>query len=216
MEPTPELAQPWNDAALELAGASGGRLIPLAYSEARFGFVGAIVAASELVDLESAAPLLDRLELAGQLLFVHPGAPESSGPEAWWAPGVAYAAQMQAAYASWVASGSRRWPRLRVIFALLAGGAPFQVERLVRRGLDARAPFAPNMWFDTSSYGVRALELSLQTFGAGRLVFGSDAPIDEVGDARRVIRSFGDALETELLISNPLSILGPERHRWAA
>jgi hypothetical protein len=216
MEPTPELSQPWNDAALELAGASGGRLIPLAYNEARAGFVGAVAAAPELVDLDSAAPLLDRLELAGQLLFVHPGAGESSGPEAWWQPGVAYAVQMQAAYASWVASGTRRWPRLRVVFALLAGGAPFQVERLVRRGLDARAPFAPNMWFDTSSYGVRALELSLQTFGAGRLVFGSDAPIDEVADARRVIRSFGDALETELLVSSPLAILGAERHRWAA
>jgi predicted TIM-barrel fold metal-dependent hydrolase len=72
------------------------------------------------------------------------------------------------------------------------------------------------MWFDTSSYGVRALELSLQTFGAARLVFGSDAPVDSVVDARRVIRSFGDALETELLVSNPLSILGAERHRWAA
>jgi predicted TIM-barrel fold metal-dependent hydrolase len=168
------------------------------------------------VDLDSAAPLLGRLEAAGQLLFVHPGADVGAGPGAWWAPGVAYAAQMQAAYASWVAAGAQRWPRLRVIFALLGGGAPFQVERLIRRGLDPRAPFAPNTWFDTSSYGVRAIELSLQTFGAGRLVFGSDGPIDSVTDARAVIGSFGDALETELLVSNPLSILGAERHRWAA
>jgi hypothetical protein len=216
VEPTTELIEPWNDGALELAVASGGRLIPLAYREARRGFVGTVIAAPELVELTSVAPLLDRLESADQLLFVHPGAWDDAGPGPWWAAGVGYASQMQAAYVSWVSSGATRWPRLRVVFALLGGGAPFQVERLIRRGLDPRAPFAPNIWFDTSSYGARALELSLQTFGAGRLVFGSDAPVDDVAEARGVIRTFGDALETQLLVSNPLSILHAERRRWAA
>ena len=141
-----------------------------------------------------------------QIVFVHPGpgAPAAGG---WWAAGVGYTAQMQAAYAAWVAGGSTRWPDLRVVFALLGGGAPFQIERLVRRGLDSRAPFAPNMWFETSSYGARALELTLQTFGAGRLLFGSDAPTDPVEDALRMIATFGAALEVELLVSNPLAIL---------
>src|SRR5207253_9062202 len=107
-------------------------------------------------------------------------------------------------------------PERRVVFARLAGGAPFQVERLVRRGLDPRASFAPNMWFDTSSYGERALELTLQTFGASRLVFGSDAPVDAIDDALRTLRPFGAALEVELLVSNPSTILNAERRRWAA
>jgi hypothetical protein len=215
MEAPPELADPWNESAALLAAQSGGRLIPLAYGEARPGFLGAIVAATDLLDLASAAPLLDRLEAQNQILFVHPG-PSDPSANGWWAPGVGYTAQMQAAYATWVASGVTRWPDLRVVFALLAGGAPFQVERLVRRGLDPRAPFAPNMWFETSSYGERALELTLQTFGAGRLVFGSDAPVDAIDDALRMLRPFGAALEVELLVSNPLSILNAERRRWAA
>ncbi|MCW2963707.1 MAG: amidohydrolase 2 [Actinomycetia bacterium] len=215
MEPTPELADPWNESAQQLAAQSGGRLLPLAYREARTGFLGAIVAATDLLDLDVVTPLLDRLQAQRQLLFVHPGraSPSSSG---WWASGVEYTAQMQSAYATWVASGVARWPELRVVFALLAGGAPFQIERLVRRGLDPRAPFAPNMWFDTSSYGARALELTLQTFGASRLVFGSDAPVDPVDEALRTLRPFGDALEVELLVSNPLTLLNSERRRWAA
>jgi hypothetical protein len=215
MEPTPELADPWNDGAQQLAAQSSGRLLPLAYREARPGFLGAIVAATDLLDLDSAGTLLDRLQAQQQLLFVHPG-PATPSWSGWWASGVAYTTQMQCAYATWVASGAARWPDLRVVFALLAGGAPFQVERLVRRGLDPRAPFAPNMWFETSSYGERALELTLQTFGASRLVFGSDAPVDAIRDGLDALRPFGDALEVELLISNPLSILNSERRRWAA
>jgi hypothetical protein len=215
MEPTPELVDPWNESAQQLAVQSNGRLIPLAYREARAGFLGAIVAATDVLDLDAVTPLLDRLEAQNQLLFVHPG-PAAPAASAWWAPGVAYTNQMQAAYATWVASGIGRWPELRVVFALLAGGAPFQIERFVRRGLDPRAPFAPNMWFETSSYGERALELTLQTFGAGRLVFGSDAPVDGIEEALRTLRPFGDALEVELLVSNPLTILNAERRRWAA
>jgi 6-methylsalicylate decarboxylase len=215
MEPSPELADSWNERAQQLAVQSSGRLLPLAYREAQPGFLGAIVAATDLFDLDSAALLLDRLEAQRQILFVHPG-PALPSLNGWWAPGVAYATQMQSAYATWVASGAGRWPELRVVFALLAGGAPFQIERLVRRGLDPRAPFAPNMWFETSSYGERALELTLQTFGASRLVFGSDAPVDAVDDALRTLRPFGDALETELLVSNPLALLSAERRRWAA
>ena len=89
--------------------------------------------------LASLTPLLNKLQAQHQLMFVHPG-PAVSASQGWWAPGVDYAAQMQASYAAWVAYGARRWPELRVVFALLAGGAPFQVERLVRRGLDSRSP----------------------------------------------------------------------------
>jgi predicted TIM-barrel fold metal-dependent hydrolase len=215
-EPTRELIQCWNDDASELAAASGGRLIPLAYRDPRPQFAGAILPAADLIDLDRSAPLLDRLEAQGQLAFVHPGPVRAEPREPWWAPGVVYVAQMQAAYASWVSAGAARWPRLRVVFALLAGGAPFQIERLLRRGLDPRAPFAPNIWLETSSYGERALELSLQTFGAGRLLFGSDAPIDSMADALSVISRFGSALESELLSSNPSTALTAEAHRWAA
>jgi len=214
-EPTPDVIAAWHAVAPRLAESSAGRLIPLAYRSVRPGFAGAIVSAADLSDLDELAPLLDRLEAAGRLLFVHPG-PAPIADRGWWAAGVAYVCQMQVAYAAWIAAGPVRWPRLRVVFALLGGGAPFQVERLVRRGVAAAAPFVPNLWFETSSYGERALELSLQTFGAGCLLFGSDAPIDRVSEARRVVASFGPTLENRLLTSNAAAALGGERRAWAA
>jgi hypothetical protein len=190
-EPTGELASIWNEEAQSLEP----RLRPLAYGESRDGFAGAIVAAPRLLDDPG---LLRALEENGRLLFVHPGPAPSAGA-AWRSSGVVYAAQMLDAFAEWLEHGASSYPRLRVVFALLAGGAPFQLERLFRRGLHPRAPFAPNVWFETSSYGERALELSLQTFGAARLVFGSDAPIDAVAEARAVLARFGPALESQVL-----------------
>ena len=214
-EPTADVIDAWHAAAPRLAESSNGRLIPLAYRSAQRGFAGAIVAARDLSNLDALAPLLGGLEAADQLLFVHPG-PAPVADRGWWAAGVAYVCQMQAAYASWIAAGAVRWPRLRVVFALLGGGAPFQIERLVRRGLAARAPFVPNVWFETSSYGERALELSLQTFGAARLLFGSDAPVDRVSEATRVVARFGPTLADQLVISNPATALGMETRAWAA
>jgi 6-methylsalicylate decarboxylase len=214
-EPTQEVIDVWHESAPALAASSQGRFIPLAYRSARPGFAGSIVAARDLTDLGRLAPLLGRLERAEQILFVHPG-PARAAAEGWWAAGVEYSCQMQAAFAAWVARGAARWPRLQVVFALLGGGAPFQVERLIRRGLAAGAPFAPNIWFESSSYGERALELSLQTFGAARLLFGSDAPVDLVRPARSVVASFGSALETQMLSSNPATVLRLEQRLWAA
>ena len=213
-EPTPDLVDAWHASAPGLAARSRGRLIPLAYGAARPGFAGATVSARELLTLNGLARLLDRLEAAEQILFV-PG-PAPAGAQSWWAAGVDYTCQMQAAYAAWVNTGAARWPGLRVVFALLAGGAPFQIERLLRRGLLPTAPFAPNIWFEGSSYGGRALELSLQTFGAERLLFGSDAPIDTVNEARRVVATFGRSLEEQMLTTNAANVLGPQRSAWAA
>lgn len=210
-EPTPDLVEVWHREANALRRSSGGRLLPLACESALSGFPGAIIGAPHL---GRSVELLSKLESLGQFAFVHPAAAAGDGRGGWIASGVAYSQQMLAAYADWIASPSQERPR--VVFALLGGGAPFQIERLMRRGLDARAPFRSDIWFETSSYGTRSLELSLQTFGAGRLLFGSDAPVDAVADARQVTSSFGVALELELLVSNPLEILGSERARWAA
>lgn len=214
-EPTRELVEIWHDEALRIQAASAGRLRPLAHGEARTDFPGAIVPATDVVDLDSAAPLLSQLEQQGQIAFIHPAAAAPGGPS-WRIAGLSYTHQMLQAYASWINDGTHRWPHLQVVFAFLGGGAAFQIERFVRRGLDPRAPFAPNIWFETSSYGERALEVSLQTFGPGRHLFGSDAPIDAVGEARVVAARFGAALEHQLVAANPLTLLAAERHRWAA
>ena len=90
---------------------------------------------------------------------------------------VGYPARMQEAYLAWLAFGRERWPTLRVLFAMLGGGGPFQLERLARRGVDVRSALDPNTFFDVSTHGRRAIELCVQTFGVGQLVYGSDTPV---------------------------------------
>ena len=105
--------------------------------------------------------------------------PRATGPTAWWTSVVDYTAGMQAAYFAWLGQGRGRWPALRVLFAILAGGAPFQLERLGPRGIDVRSALDPNVFFDVATYGRRALELCIETFGVGQLVYGSDHPVVE-------------------------------------
>lgn len=211
-EPTADLVEAWHEEALQLEALTEGRLVTLGYCTARPAFVGAIVPAPLL---HRSAKLLDRLQEQNQVAFVHPSASTPLRP-AWRTPGVGYTQQMLDSYAWWIAFGAARFPTLRIVFALLAGGAAFQLERFARRGLDADTAFVPNVWFETSSYGERALELSVRTFGAERLLFGSDAPVDRVQTALRPISALGPALESATLRSNPHELLAHGRERQAA
>jgi hypothetical protein len=203
-----ELREAYHEGIAELVAASGGRVRALACGSARDGFAGACVAAGALLDLDALAPLADELEGRDALLFVHPGpARAHAGGPPWWPAVVDYTAQMQAAYAAWVAGGSARWPDLRVVFAILAGGAPFQLERLASRGVDTRAVLHPNVYLDTASYGQRALELTLSTYGVGQLVYGSDSPVIDPAQTLNAIRSFGQAVEDAVCRDNPARLL---------
>jgi predicted TIM-barrel fold metal-dependent hydrolase len=192
----------------ELAAASSGRIVPLAAGRRVDGFAGACVAASALADLDELAPTLDELQRRGALLFVPPGParPRGGAPE-WWSAVVEYTAQMQAAYAAWLASGADRWPELRVVFAILAGGGPFQLERLRSRGIPGRELLYENVYFETASYGRRALDLCLATFGVGQLCFGSDAPVIDPQPTLDAVRGFGDAVADALCNLNPSRLL---------
>ena len=74
----------------------------------------------------------------GQVLFVHPGPPGAPATDAppWWTAVVDYTTQMQAAYFAWLDHGVGQHRDLNVVFAVLAGGGPFQLERLRSRGGD--------------------------------------------------------------------------------
>ena len=105
----------------------------------------------------------------GGFLFVHPAtATVPAGKPDWWPAVVDYAAQMQAAYAAWLLDGVEQWPDLDVVFAILAGGAPFQMERLASRGVEERAAVRPRVWLDTASYGSRALDFTMSALGIDR------------------------------------------------
>lgn len=148
------------------------------------GCVGITLPAGALAGpdaLAEAEPLLARAEALEATVFVHPGPARSSSltEPLWWAALTDYVAQMQAAWLTFATAGRRRHPSLRILFAILAGGAPLQVERLAARGgppLDLRDPLA---FYETSSYGPAAIEAVANHVGIDQLVYGSDRPVIE-------------------------------------
>jgi hypothetical protein len=204
-----ELGAVYENGIRELVAASSGRLVALAVGRGVDGFPGACVGAPELASLDAIASRLDDLERRGAFLFVHPGpARPPAGAPQWWPAVVDYTAQMQAAYAAWLASGAQRWPDLRVVFAILAGGAPFQFERLSSRGVAGRELLHENVYFESASYGRRALEVCLATFGVSQLCFGSDTPVIDPQPTLDAVRGFGDAVTDALCNVNPSRLLG--------
>ncbi|HEX6666290.1 MAG TPA: hypothetical protein VF081_06825 [Solirubrobacterales bacterium] len=182
------------------------------------GCVGLSLPATALAnpdELERVGPLLARLELHDAPLFVHPGPVATHGQAAastsvppWWPALTDYVAQMQAAWFAFLHAGRRAHPRLRVLFAMLAGGAPLQLERLAARGGAAPAAPDPLVFYDTSSYGPRMLEATVGAVGAAQLVYGSDRPVVDAG-APRLDAGLGRAL----LSTNPHRLLTPNRER---
>jgi predicted TIM-barrel fold metal-dependent hydrolase len=156
------------------------------------GCVGITLPATALADpagVERLAPLLARLEDRDAPLFVHPGPvvdPAATGRTPagtaarlphWWPALTDYVAQMQAAWFAFLHAGRPANPRLRVLFAMLAGGAPLQLERYAaRRGVPAPGP-DPLVFYDTSSYGPQMIGAMAAAVGAAQLVFGSDRPV---------------------------------------
>jgi len=203
-----ELESAWMDGVAEVVHASGGRFRAFAPWRVVDGFAGMTVGATALFDPDRAAPL-DEAERAGALVFVHPEAPSAplGGAPEWWNWTVEYTAQMQAAYLSWLADGRARWPTLRVVFAILAGGAPFQLERLSQRGVEVRSALDPGVFFDTATYGRRALELCVETFGVEHLTYGSDTPVVDSGFTLQAVRGFGDAVARMIQIETPKLLL---------
>ena len=194
----PELVDAYHEGILELVEAAGGRLRAFAVAECREGFAGACVPAPAVVG--GVGDLAGELVAARQALFVHPGPvpPPPPGSPPWWPALVDYPAQMQAAYAAWLTSGN---PELRIVFAFLAGGGPFQLERLRARGGEV-PPMA--IYYDTASYGPLALRLTGEACGPNCLVFGSDAP---VMDARAAVASVEAARVAEAALrENPAAL----------
>jgi hypothetical protein len=88
-----------------------------------------------------------------------------------------YVADMNAAWHAFATFGRPVHRRLRVVFAMLAGGAPLHAERLAARGGPTTAVSDGLLFYDTSSYGLRAIDALVRCVGIDQLVHGSDRPI---------------------------------------
>jgi hypothetical protein len=175
------------------------------------GAIGATVPAGALaseVGLVRLSGLLDRLQARDVPLFVHPGpAPAAHrGAPAWWPAMTAYVADMHAAWHAWAAWGRVSYPRLRVLFAMLAGCAPLHAERLAVRGGPAEAVHDELTFFDVSSYGPRTVDAMLRVVGTDRLVHGSDRPVAEPP----ALGALGPSVTHALAEANPERLLSPE------
>jgi len=176
------------------------------------GFVGACVAADALGEPSAVIalePVLALLERRGAPLFVHPGpsprtlhAERPTGAPPWWPAMTRYVASMNAAWHAFGLVGRPAHPGLRVCFAMLAGLAPLQRERLVARGGDPAT--APLTFVDTSSYGVRAIDATIRELGVDALVHGSDVPVVPGRDP-----ALGEAVRAAMRDRNPARLLSP-------
>ncbi|HWI71590.1 MAG TPA: hypothetical protein VNT55_06520 [Baekduia sp.] len=150
------------------------------------GAVGVSLPAAALASpslIEAAGPVLAELARRGAPLFVHPGpvgpppAARDDGDAAWWPALTTYVSDMHLAWHAFLGWGRVEHPSLRVCFAMLAGLAPLHAERLALRGGPAETINNPNIFYDTSSYGPRALAAMAGVVGVDQLVTGSDRPV---------------------------------------
>ncbi len=154
------------------------------------GCVGLSLPAGALASVDALGalhPVLARLEFLGAPLLVHPGPGPARftgadaggarlGDPLWWPALTGYVAGMQSAWLAFVAAGRARYPRLRIVFSMLAGLAPLQAERLASRGGPATGVDRLT-FYDTSSYGPNAVEAVAGVVGWGQILYGSDRPV---------------------------------------
>jgi hypothetical protein len=155
------------------------------------GCVGITLPAGVLAGVDGwgrLASALGSLESSAAPLFVHPGPGPGPGARGtageislsdplWWPALTRYVAEMQAAWLSFRSVGRRSHPRLRVVFSMLAGLAPLHAERLASRGGPTPQPPDPLVFYDTSSYGPRAVGSMEEVVGRRQLLYGSDRPL---------------------------------------
>jgi hypothetical protein len=159
----------------------------------------------------TALPLLNAVADAGAPVFIHPG-PAATGAQheqAWWSPATNYVAQQHAAWHTFHHAVRPELPTLRAIFAGLAGLAPLQAERTAAKGgsIGEQTLADPLTFYDTSSYGPRAVRPMATAVGIGQLVHGTDYPVHSQ-DQDPVEQAFGDGFAQLVKTSSPNRALG--------
>jgi hypothetical protein len=149
------------------------------------GAVGVSLPAAAIASparLESFGPVLARLEARNAPLLVHPGPaaavrPAAPGGAPWWPALTSYVTDVHTAWHAFAGWGRPAHRQLRVCFAMLAGLAPLHAERLAARAGPATAALDSGIFYDTSSYGPRAIAAMAGVVGIDQLVTGSDRPV---------------------------------------
>ncbi len=180
------------------------------------GFAGLSLPSEALASpagFDRCAPLLETLERAGLPLFVHPGPAPWTRPDpadrrlpAWWTPLAQYPSWSLRAFATWRALGPAAYPHLRVVFAIMAGGAPF-LEGRWRTFTGTAGGIDPNVFLDTASCQRLDLELALAAYGAEQVVLGTDVPVIDPAPLLRTLDALGPYVGQAVAERNPERVL---------
>jgi predicted TIM-barrel fold metal-dependent hydrolase len=224
------LLEAYHDGVSEVVAAAGGRLRAFAAAcldapdagaadladRLAEGFAGLSLPSEAIASpagLDRCAPLLDMLERAGRPLFVHPGPapwtrPEPADPRlpAWWTSLAQYPGWSLRAFATWRALGAAAYPTLRVVFAIMAGGAPF-LEGRWRTFTGLAGGIDTNVFLDTASCQRLDLELALATYGAEQVVLGTDIPVISPDPVLRSLEGLGPPVVEAVGELNPGRVL---------
>lgn len=104
----------------------------------------------------------------------------------------------------------RRFPRVRLHVAHLGGDLPFLAQRLQDNyedwGAFPESPLSslPRMWFDSANFHEPSLALAAETFGADRLLAGSDHPYFQ---GEKYVRAFDYIRTSRLADENIRAVL---------
>lgn len=209
------LLEAWHDGAVALGGpfevwaavnVTDPDVATLSAVLARDRVVGLQLPATALADghaVQRMGEVLSVLEDSGLPLLVHPGpvAPHPHGSPSWWPAVVPYVAQLHAAWFAWHVAGRAAHPALRVAFVALAGLAPLHHERMTARG-GALGQIDPNTYYESSSYGPRAVDAVVRVVGVDAVVHGSDRPYADSVDP-----GLGAAFTEAMFVTNPHHLL---------
>jgi 6-methylsalicylate decarboxylase len=227
------LLDAYHDGIAEISAGSGGRIRAfaaacLAAADAgaagvarrlEEGFVGLSLPSEALATpagLDRCAPVLRVLESAGRPLFVHPGPAPWTRPDpadtrlpAWWTPLAQYPSWSLRAFATWRALGAAAYPALRVVFGIMAGGAPFLEGRWRTFNGSARA-IDRNLFLDSASCQRLDLELALAAYGAEQIVLGTDIPVIDPAPLLGALEALGPFVGRAVAERNPARVLHPQ------
>lgn len=169
-------------------------------------------------------PVFEELDRRASVLYIHPSGHDACTPliaehHMRWMVG----APMEDTIAAMqliLAGIPSRYPRIRIVLSHLGGALPMLLQRADNQYLweSPDTPEKPSlavrrMWFDTVSHGhVPALRAAAASFGADRLVLGTDFPYQSGDLLRRAVTSIQDALPAEdaarVLDHNAATVLG--------
>ena len=203
------------------------------YTRARaLGLAGVILPVNGFVSVEAGAryvPLLDAVARSGGHVFIHPGRRPDEVPPAGSAepeypfPDNVLARQalsvqdrVAAAMVTLLFSALLDpWPSLTVQVANLGGTLPMVLERIDHAVALCDPGAAPpssrthRVHVDCASLGPRAIEIAVATFGADRIVFGTDCPIFSTERTLAAVHAarIGDDARRALLDGNAAALL---------